>query len=317
MTFIDLITRFFTGYVDEDQKMIVLEPKRIAKRYLRSTFMIDLIGSLPLQLIELFDNCQYPSHTAMFVFKLFRLGRLSEQWKNLLEQLQLTYIRKVVLTVSIQVLLFFHWMTYIHYQVPALYVNFDKIDNVATWLDRSKVINIKQNSIFQMYTTNMLLACALCIGAGYYSPVDKHLIPQMVLTTIMSLGGLLFLTYSLTTLLRLMIYRHFESYLFNGRCKELQEFMTRRRLPSILQRKVQLFINYKFGGHYFNEKYIMNTINEQIKHEINMYSCKELIMNVPLFQDLPVALINTIIFCMKQILFMPGEVSCFFIRLNK
>ncbi|XP_049884527.1 uncharacterized protein LOC126379753 [Pectinophora gossypiella] len=39
-----------------------------------------------------------------------------------------------------------------------------------------------------------------------------------------------------------------------------------------------------------------------------MFYCKKLVFNVPLFQNMPIALINTIIFSLIQVLYMPGEV---------
>lgn len=105
-----------------------------------------------------------------------------------------------------------------------------------------------------------------------------------------------------------MVYKYSGSCLYNGRLKELHAYFRFKRLPRSLQQKIQLFLNYNFNGHYFNESSILNTINEPMKQEINMHCCKRLVVNVPLFQDMPIALINTIIFSLTQVLYMPGEV---------
>lgn len=170
-------------------------------------------------------------------------------------------------------------------------------------------MKIEQNSLLQKYTTNLFLVCGLCIGAGYYNPVDEHIISELILTSSMGLVGMVFLTYAFSALLQLAIYSHYEKSLFNGKFRELKEYMTFKRLPEFLQKKIELFINYKYNGHYYNEEMIMSTINEQIKQEINMYGCKKMVMAVPLFQDMPIALINAIIFNLTQVLFMPGEVN--------
>lgn len=102
--------------------------------------------------------------------------------------------------------------------------------------------------------------------------------------------------------------------MYNGRLKELQVYLKMHRsIPATLRDKIKLYVDYKFNGHLFNEEAIMATINEQIRQEINMFSCKKLVTNVPLFKDMPLALINTLIFSLTKVLYMPGEASLFFL----
>ncbi|CAG9581999.1 unnamed protein product [Danaus chrysippus] len=309
VSFLDIFTRFITGYHDEDNKLIVLDKKIIAKEYVRGTFVFDLIGALPLQVYQPHQNCQFPTHTVMFVFKLARLPSLRIKWLEMFQQLSLSYVTTVAIAVVVRALLFFHWMTYIHYQVPAFFSHYYNRDTV--WAKRFHM-QIPNEAIFQVYTTNLYWVCGICVGAGYFSPVDDYIIPDLLLTTTIGIIGLLFLIYSFTTLLRLFIYGQHDKYLYNGRLKDLEEYMKLKRIPKSLFRKILLFLNYKFHGTYFNEEAILNTINEQIKQDINMHFCKKLVTNIPIFQDMPVAFVNTIIFNLTHALYMPGEivVSC-------
>lgn len=313
LSLLNICITFNTGYVDEDNKLTVLEPKLIARHYLTTTFLPDLIGALPLQLIQPFEDCQYPTHTIMYLFKLFKLVTMHKEWTNMLDQLGLSHVKKQLLTVLLNVVLFFHWMTYIHYQIPAFTVHFYPAEmRKKVWEKRFEVINIEEGSVLQKYMANLFLVCGLCIGAGYFSQADEHFIWELLLTSCIGLIGLIFMTYSFSILLRLALYRQFNTNLFNGRINELNNYMMSKRLPQFLQRKIHLFINYKFAGQFYNEESILNTINDQIKQDINMFSCKQLVMKVPLFQDMPVALINAIIFSLTQVLYMPGEVICNF-----
>lgn len=113
-----------------------------------------------------------------------------------------------------------------------------------------------------------------------------------------------------SAIFRLIFYHQSESNVYNGRLKELQTYLNiHRRIPVHLRHRIKLYVDYKYNGHLFNEDAIMETINEQIRQEINMFSCKKLVVNVPLFKDMPLALINTIIFSLTKVLYMPGEVS--------
>lgn len=311
VAFLNLCTQFHTGFVEHEHKNITLEPKQIAIHYLETYFITDFIGCLPLQILVYGDDCRFSIHTSMFIIKLLRTLSISKKWKNVIGQLQLSYVNYVAIKVMTMLILFFHWMTYLHYQVPLIcYHIYEHNDDFWMWLRRFKITKDAKDSIFEKYSTNFYLVCGLCIGAGYYTPHhDTHLIPEMLLSSFMGLVGLLFLTYSFAALLRLAVYRQFELYCYSGKYKELEEYMTLMRLPKYLQRKINLFINFKFNEHFFHEDAIKNTINEQIRQDINMHCCKKLVMNVPMFQDMPVALINSIIFSLTQVLYMPGEVS--------
>ncbi|KAH9634753.1 hypothetical protein HF086_013613, partial [Spodoptera exigua] len=309
LAFLNVCSLFVTGYLEHEHKIIILDLKLIAIHYLKSNFIPDFIGCLPLQLIEPFGGCEYPTHTVMFIFKLLRCISLIAQWKNVMGQFQLSYITYVGLKIIIMMIMFFHWLTYIHYQVPILCHHlYEKNGAFISWLKRFHIMRREsEGSLFQKYSTNFYLVCGLCIGAGYYTPLDTHFVPELMLSAGMSLLGLLFLTYVFSALLRLAIYHHFETYCFSGKSRELEEYMVLMRLPKYLKRKIRLFINYKFNEHFFHEEAIKNTINEQIRQDINMHCCQRLVKNVPMFQDMPVALINSIIFSLKQVLYMPGQ----------
>ncbi|CAG4953679.1 unnamed protein product [Colias eurytheme] len=301
---LDICTKFITGYNDEDKKSIVLNLGMIAKRYIKGNFILDFIGALPLQLYTPYPNCVYPTNTVMYIFKLPRLITLKDKWQNAYEQLELSYLTTAAIGVMVRVVLFFHWMTYIYYQVPVFFSQNNYSFDV--WSKRS--FNMTKQPTFQMYSTNLFWVVGLCIGAGYYRPVDEFIISDLILTSLISLLGLIFIIFSFATVFRLFIYSQYDRFTFNGKLRDLKEYMELKRLPNFLQKKILLFVNYKFNGTYFNEEYILNTINEQIKQDINMHCCKDLVSKIPLFQEMPVAFVNTIIFNLVEAVFMPGEV---------
>lgn len=114
---LDIFTNFVTGTVNKDDKSVMLEPGKIALQYLKGTFVVDLVGALPLQLLPVFPRSRYPAHTIMFLFKLCRIGALRRAWKSIFYQIDLPYITALAMTIFMRTALFFHWTTYFHYQV--------------------------------------------------------------------------------------------------------------------------------------------------------------------------------------------------------
>lgn len=261
----DIVVLFNTGFTEEDNKQVNLDPKQIALHYIKGTFIFDLMAALPFQLYQPFSNCTYPTHTLFFLLKGLNFNEARRKTESFFDQLDLPYPCSVLIMVGMKLLLFFHWVTYLHYQVPSLYAHFlTKEDTAAwAWLKRCKVGN--DGDFFEKYVTNLYFVCGICIGAGYYSQVNAHVCPEMILNGSMGIGGIIFLTYCFMTLLRLSLYWQYQKHSYESRMQDLEKYMSNKRLPKNLRRKIQQFLSYKFCGNYLNEEQILGTINEQIK----------------------------------------------------
>ncbi|RVE43153.1 hypothetical protein evm_012198 [Chilo suppressalis] len=307
IAFLDIVIKFMTGN-ERDGNKVIIDPKEIARRYLRDTFILDLISTIPFQFIEFYIGCRFPTFTTWYILKLFRLIAIGRAWKNVSHQIQMSYITTSALVTLVRLGLFIHWMAYSYYQIPILFVHFYGFKGRAKyWIDRFNIGELYDASIATKYSTSLFYVCGLIIGAGRPDSANYYLPGEQIMSSVIGLLGLLFIVYVGSTFLRLMAYSRFDMFLYDGRLKELQNYMVFKHLPNSLRRKIELFIKYKFYGHFFNEADIVNTINEQIKQDINMHCCKRLVMNVPLFQDMPMALVNSIIFKLVQVVYMPGE----------
>ncbi|KAJ2948215.1 hypothetical protein O0L34_g10024 [Tuta absoluta] len=199
-------------------------------------------------------------------------------------------------------------------QVPVFLAHYyPHLGRFHEWMLRFKVYEGDDELVvwwLEKYVVNLYWVTGLCIGAGFYTILNKKAQhwPEQLQTAILSLIGLTCIAYLMTTILRMIIYHNYGMLRYNGLIMELQQLLKFKRVPQRLRHKIQLYLNYRFNGKYFNKDSILATLNVQIKHEINMYYCKNLLVNVPLFHDMPIALINTIIFSLTQVLYMPGEV---------
>jgi hypothetical protein len=301
-----MCSNFITGNDrHEDGHIVTLEPKEIAIRYLKGQFIFDLLSALPLQFVMIDDDCEFSTHTAWYILKLLRLASMKKNWNNFYKQIGMSYCTSVTIAVITQMILFFHWMAFIYHQIPKFGIIGPNTS--SPWLQHFH--KLKTDSIVTRYTTCLFYACGLIIGAGYQKPRNDYLIEELISDSLLSIIGLIFLLYSFTTLIRVAIYNRYDTFLYHGWLKELEGYMVFKQLPNFLQRKIRLYINYKYCEHYYNERSIMDTINEQIKQDINMHCCMKLVLNVQLFKDLPVAFMNAIVFSLKKLIYMPGEVS--------
>lgn len=87
--YVDIVLSFFTPYYDK-RGNLVRETSRIARRYVRGSFAIDLLSSLPLD--RIFDILEYNNAKLLSSTKLLRLLRLT----RVLRLLRLIKFEKII-----------------------------------------------------------------------------------------------------------------------------------------------------------------------------------------------------------------------------
>lgn len=72
---IDIVIWFFTGYYDEERQLVVLNLRKIAKRYVLSYFVFDIVSSLPIKysIHNLGEDERYHFFVAISLIKAVRL----------------------------------------------------------------------------------------------------------------------------------------------------------------------------------------------------------------------------------------------------
>lgn len=73
-SYVDVILTFFTGYVDVKSNRVVLDSKKILKKYLLTFFFADIISTFPYSLVIRLTEA-YTFHTCRYLHFL-RLVRL-------------------------------------------------------------------------------------------------------------------------------------------------------------------------------------------------------------------------------------------------
>ena len=115
---IDIIIKFRTTYLDSKQSIEVREPHLIASKYLRGTFFIDFISSVPFSafLNSGGDSSIRSLFDALGLLKLIRLSRLytTVQRSNLQREIKV-YLK--VIMMAILLVIFMHLLSCIWFAV--------------------------------------------------------------------------------------------------------------------------------------------------------------------------------------------------------
>lgn len=121
---IDIFVGFRTSFIDKDGKEVICGWK-IASHYLHTSFLIDIIATVPIDLIarEAFRN----SDPRLQLFGIFKMGRLA-RLERIIRMLTSTQTVKVVAQLCymmISILIYLHWYCCIYWLI---------VKNDAVWL---------------------------------------------------------------------------------------------------------------------------------------------------------------------------------------
>jgi hypothetical protein len=90
--------------------------------------------------------------------------------------------------------------------------------------------------------------------------------------------------------------------------KQLVEFMRHKQLPLYTQKRILTYYEFHFQKSYFRENEIYATISGQLRQEIVMQTCRQLVENVEFFRDLPLNLLVRIVSCLRSEIYLTNDV---------
>ncbi|XP_034036159.1 potassium/sodium hyperpolarization-activated cyclic nucleotide-gated channel 1 [Thalassophryne amazonica] len=313
---IDLVLNFRTGIVFEDNTEIILDPKKIKKKYLKSWFLVDFVSSIPVDYIFLIvekgmDSEMYKTARALRIVRftkilsLLRLLRLSRliryihQWEEIFH---MTYdlasaVMRIINLIGMMLLLC-HWDGCLQFLVPMLQ-DFPS----DCWVSLNKMVN---DSWSELYSFALFKAMShmLCIGYGRQAPESMSDIWLTMLSMIvgatcyaMFIGHATALIQSLDSSRR----QYQEKY------KQVEQYMSFHKLPADFRQKIHDYYEHRYQGKMFDEESILEELNEPLREEIVNFNCRKLVASMPLFANADPNFVTAMLTKLRFEVFQPGD----------
>ncbi|XP_062060866.1 potassium/sodium hyperpolarization-activated cyclic nucleotide-gated channel 4 [Lepus europaeus] len=313
---IDLVLNFRTGIVVEDNTDIILDPRRIKMKYLKSWFVVDFVSSIPVDYIFLIvetriDSEVYKTARALRIVRftkilsLLRLLRLSRliryihQWEEIFH---MTYdlASAVVRIVNLigMMLLLCHWDGCLQFLVPMLQ---DFPDDC--WVSLNHMVN---NSWGKQYSYALFKAMShmLCIGYGRQAPMGMSDVWLTMLSMIvgatcyaMFIGHATALIQSLDSSRR----QYQEKY------KQVEQYMSFHKLPPDTRQRIHDYYEHRYQGKMFDEESILGELSEPLREEIINFNCRKLVASMPLFANADPNFVTSMLTKLRFEVFQPGD----------
>eukprot|EP00795_Rhopilema_esculentum_P006316 gene6316-11743_t len=310
----DICLNFRTGYMAPGAGVhIILKPKLIAKRYLRTWFWLDFISSLPFDYIlssATGDSDGIAVKGASRALKFLRLAKLLSLLKLLRISRILRYIKQCEeifhMTTSFMryikliamMLLVAHWNGCLGFLVPMLQ---DFPDDC--WVT---INNLKDAEWTVQYSWALFKALShmLCIGYGRYPPAT---LSEAYITIFSMITGATF--YALFIAHSMAYIQHVDSARrqYAEKFKQVEEYMTYRSLPDHVKERLSNYYEHRYQGKMFNEEQILGEISRPLKEEIVSHNCRDLVDAVPFFKNGSALFVRKVLTLLRFEVFLPGD----------
>ncbi|KAM8734267.1 uncharacterized protein AB9X84_023117 [Acanthopagrus schlegelii] len=312
---VDLVLNFRTGIIKEDNTEILLDPRAIRQKYLKTWFTVDFVSSIPVDyiflMVDSLDSEVYRTARALRIVRftkilsLLRLLRLSRliryihQWEEIFH---MTYdlasaMVRIVNLIGMMLLLC-HWDGCLQFLVPMLQ-DFPP----DCWVSKNLMVNDTWGVQYS-YALFKAMSHMLCIGYGAQAPEGMTDVWLTMLSMIvgatcyaMFIGHATALIQSLDSSRR----QYQEKY------KQVEQYMSFHKLPADVRQKIHEYYEHRFQGKMFDEENILGELSEPLKEEIVSFNCRSLVANMPLFANADPNFVTAVLTKLRFEVFQPMD----------
>ncbi|XP_027006688.1 potassium/sodium hyperpolarization-activated cyclic nucleotide-gated channel 2-like [Tachysurus fulvidraco] len=312
----DLVLNFRTGIIIEDNSDIILDPKTIKKKYLKTWFVVDFVSSIPVDYIFLIveqgiDSEMYKTARALRIVRftkilsLLRLLRLSRliryihQWEEIFHMTyDLASAVMRIFNLIAMMLLLCHWDGCLQFLVPMLQ-DFPS----DCWVSLNKMVNDTWSELYS-FAVFKAMSHMLCIGYGRQAPESLSDIWLTMLSMIVGatcyavfIGHATALIQSLDSSRR----QYQEKY------KQVEQYMSFHKLPADFRQKIHDYYEHRYQGKMFDEESILEELNEPLREEIVNFNCRKLVASMPLFANADPNFVTAMLTKLRFEVFQPRD----------
>lgn len=310
--FINIIVTCNVGYCVTLTKEIVVDRRRIIKRYLKSFMITDFIACIPYKLIISMWMSKNPRDSRIIfirILKCFRLLRLKDFINEFIEILETMNIKESAYTCIIIFLSIFyaiHWWTCLIYAFPLFFYTIENLP-ASSWI-RNATIHPDDNPGFVIAYLSASDSAACHFYGASEGSYAVTLLPERVVGSLVLIFGYFYSTLVSAKILELFGSINISQIKYEEIMYQTAEYVKLKNLTEGLKKRLILYFEYKFQKKYFEEKEILDTLSEHLRYEVFLYSCRNVLEKVPLLHGIPKALIGSAISYLKKEIYLPNDV---------
>lgn len=298
----DIIFNFFTSYKYQGNE--VLDRKKTIKKYLKSSFTIDLLANIPL--LYIFDNHEFSFIYLLFLLRILRINRLFVILNRMerFSWVNSAYIRITKFIAIVFTLI--HWIACIWFFIP----NSEGFPE-DSWAVGAEITEAKPQT---QYIRSLYWSITTMTTVGY-GDIGPGRNSEYIFTMIVMMIGASMYAFIIGNIASLFSNLDSVKIQHQSRVDSVTQYLTNRQISPKLHDQVRSYYDYVWDRHRgLNERELFEDLPHPLKIDVLIQLTKELLDKVPLFKESSNALRNVILSALKPATYNPKG---FIVRKNE
>lgn len=302
-----IMVSFFMGYEIISTRHIVLGRKDISLYYLKSYFILDIIGVIPFHWLCFEKSLRYKSGFVIFekivpYIQHVRIKTFLVASRTITTSFFSTGVHNLTFA-GVLIFAVIHWMACLLYFIPSIeFLNYGRYTS-DSWVVASNAVN--ESSDLKYIKALHIATLHFCSAGTSYWNIQEF--KEQIMCSSITLVGAMCISCVICFALDLLASSNVSESKYEELLQVLKAYCITKKFPTALKKQLFQYYEYRFNKRYFKESQIKNTLSEHLHYEIVFHTCKH-ILNLKLFQGLSKAVQGAILANLHQEVYLPQEV---------
>ncbi|CAI2362152.1 unnamed protein product [Moneuplotes crassus] len=301
---VDIMLNFRTTYLDEENGIEIASNRKICLQYIKGRFWIDLVSSLPTDIILLAFNPGSGIETTLILLKLLKLIRLSRLSRVIT---YLNFKSNVKMSLRLFQLIFF-LILYFHLTACFwFYITRDNKRWIPPYDENNDGSNIYESSSFSQYLTSIYYSILLLAGNDMLPQGDRQI---MFLSIALFAAAIINANiFGNIAVLLQQIYR--KTAQFQEKVENATSTMKNLHVPENLSKRIQEYLTETQSTLDQQTEFdnFLSILSPSLRIEVTKHIFHESLLSINVFNN-KVEVINYIIQDLHTVLYFPENEIC-------
>ncbi|XP_078441067.1 potassium channel KOR1-like [Wolffia australiana] len=302
---VDIFVRFFLAFRDERTYRMIYSPRRIALRYVKGGFFLDLLSCLPWDII--YKAAGRKEEVRYFLWiRLCRVRRVEEFFQSLEKDIRINYLFTRIVKLIVVELYCTHTAACIFYYLattlPSSMEGYTWIGSLQ--LGDYSYKNFRDLDLFKRYITSLYFAIITMATVGY-GDIHAVNVREMVFIIIFVSFDMILGAYLIGNMTALIV-KGSNTERYRDKMAELIRYMNRNKLMRDIRTQIKGHVRLQYDISYADTR-VLQDMPISIRAKISRSLYRSFIEKIPLFRGCSTEFLNQIVVRLQEEFFLPGE----------